>query len=122
MTTTISNGTTTVTLLTLGTLSLDQAAGNITHVIIGVAATATTLRPAGLRKGTFEAVIGQNAALAKTLSDMLAAAASFTLADTTVSSIGMTFVVPQGGNIELALDDDTRTVWSVTFDFQEIGS
>lgn len=122
MTTTISNGTTTVTLVTLGTLDVEQDAGNLGHTIIGAAALATTLRPAGLRKGTYEAVLGQNAALAQSLQTMLTATGTFTLADTTVTALGMTFILAPGGTAHLSLDDDTRSVWSVTFDFQEIGS
>ncbi|KNY06868.1 hypothetical protein [Microbacterium sp. GCS4] len=95
-----------------------RAARTIVHRIIGRPDPDVSYRPASLRSGQLTCVFAVEA-------DAHAAEAVFsvpqplTLNDTDVS-IGMTFIVPEGGSIEVELDDETRDVWLVRVDFEEV--
>lgn len=115
--TTISDGTTTITpVLTLGYES-SRDSRNIFHDVIGRDYPDVTLRAASLRHGTLTYLF-------ETEADSLAceqlhrADSTFTVTDDDRDSIGMAYVV--SGSITRTLDDDTRDLWTVAVDFQEI--
>ena len=117
MTTTISDGTnTTVPDLVLGYESTRET-GTIVHAIIGSASPDVTLRPAMLRTGRL-ALFYTTKDAAFAAEAMHNAASSFTIADTDVPDIGMTYVL--AGQLGQALEDTTRARWILTVPFQEI--
>lgn len=114
---TISNGTSTVTPVTVTGYAATRASRNVLHAIIGTPDPAVTLRPAGLRTGTLEALFDTRAD-AQSAVTILASDAALTFVDTDHPSISMTFVLD--GDVTMALDDDTRALWLVSFDYQEV--
>lgn len=119
MTTTITDGVTTITpILTLGYTSTREAR-NILHDIIGSAGYDVTLRAAGHRAGRL-------AFLVSTLTDALALEAmhaqpvTLHLEDDEHPGLNMTYVTV--GAIEVALDEESRARWVVTSGFQEVTS
>lgn len=117
MSSTITDGTTTVTPDAVIAYQSDQAAGNVLHPIIGSASDAVTLRPAGLRSGRMETVCA-SLAVAQSLRALVGSAARLTFADTTSASLGMTFVL--AGRMSLQLEPQSGAAWLVSFDYQEI--
>lgn len=117
MTTTLSDGITDVIPTLVTGWESTRDARNILHDIIGRADFDVTLRPAGLRSGTLEMLFSSldNALAAEAL---LVQAKSFTLEDTDRPTLNMTFVA--SGSITVAIDEDTRTLWTVACDFQEV--
>lgn len=98
--------------------SATRAARTIVHHIIGRPDPDISFRPASLRTGQLTCVFAlQDAALAA--ATVFAKPQPLTLADPDVA-IGMTFIVPEGGAIEVELDDETRDVWLVHVDFEEV--
>lgn len=104
-----------------------RAGGNIVHPIIGRRQPDVTLRPGGMRAGRLEllfddpnpAVAESASAAAETLHN---SAAVLTLRSDDRPSIGMSYVVPAGGNITRRLEDATREAWILAVDFEEIGT
>ena len=117
MTTTISDGTTTLTPLLITGWETARAARNVLHEIIERPAVDVTYRPAGLRFGTLEALLPtlEDALVLETL---LCQARPFTLADTDHPLLDMAFVA--SGDITVTLDDETRIQATVGWDFQEV--
>lgn len=99
--------------------SSTRSAGNIVHPVIGNPSPDVTLAAAGLRTGTLSM-------LCLNLADALAVQSLHTgpyvvvLADSDLPALNMTYVA--SGTIAIALDDETRTRWTVTVDFQEISA
>ena len=117
MTTTITDGTTTVTPILITGWDTARAARNVLHEIIERPAMDVTYRPAGLRYGTLEALL-PTLEDALTLEALLALARQFTLEDTDHPSLNMAFVA--SGDITVTLDDETRIQATVGWDFQEV--
>lgn len=121
-----------------------RTSNNREHRVPGRANSDFTLRPAGLRSGTLELVFATNAgtteyvidedgyvvpvdipgataeAASKACEDAHAAGQVLTLATAERDSILMTYVVRENGDITRRLDPQTRAVWIVTVDYQEI--
>lgn len=120
MTTTIAaaggGGTTTPTLV-LG-FRASRAGRNIIHDLIGEG-IAVTLIGSRLRSGTLELLypVKADAFAAEAL---LASKTTFTLTDTDVVEVGMSFVTD--GDVTVELDDATRDAWVVSVDFQQVES
>lgn len=95
-----------------------RAARTIVHRIIDRPDPDVSYRPASLRAGQLTCVFAAEA-------DAHAAVTAFctpqqlTLHDSDVA-IGMTFVVPEGGSVDIELDANTRSVWLVRVDFEEV--
>ena len=121
MTTTITASTGTPTTstptLVLG-YETTRAGANITHELIS-GDLAVVLRPGRLRSGTLRLFYPSESAAFGAM-DMHARRATFTLNDTDRAPVNMTYVVTDGGRVALTLDDETRTVWTVMVDFQEV--
>lgn len=103
----------------LTTYRVERRSRNLVSEIPGTSDTTVSLKPAGLRRGTHEAVF-ESAAAAHACADDLAGARTFTLEHTEVASVDMTFVIPNGGVIAVELNPATRVEYLVRFDFQEI--
>lgn len=116
MTTTLSNGTTTLTpKLILGWQS-DQATKTQIHPIIGSTTPDVTTRPALKRSGTLQ-VLFNTETQANTCRTMHTAAGTFTLTSTDLSHINMTYVVAGDTSVKIA---DTMNHWIVSIGYQEV--
>jgi hypothetical protein len=121
MGTTISNGTDTLTPELVDGWEPTREARTIVHTILGSNQGAVTLRPHALRSGTLAIVVGTDAAIATALESLLTAGDVLTLADTEQPTVNMSFVV--SGRVEgPRLDDETREVWLIDAEFQEVAS
>lgn len=87
------------------------------HPIEGRADVEATLKAAGLRSGELLAVFADEAA-ARTADARFAEVGIWQLVDTDVPAASMTFLVQ--APLELALDEDTQSVWLLTVGFQEV--
>ena len=93
------------------------------HDVINRANPAATLRVAGSRVGRiklgfFGPTAEEDSSAAET---SLAGASLFTyVTDPDRPTLGLTFVLPEGGQISRALDEVTRAAWTVEFDFREV--
>ena len=115
--TTITHDATTITPLTVDGYDTVRASRNIIHAIIGRPDPDVTLQPANLRTGTLRLVFA-TATAAFAAANLHALAGRFVLADTDIPQANMTYVL--AGSIESILDDETRTAWIVTVDYQEV--
>lgn len=109
----------TLTFEVLDGYSVQRNTETVVHNIIGTTENAVTLRGSGLRTGSLSGIVGYLDEVAWDFDAMLASPSIITLADTDRPGIGMDFVV--SGSHTLELDDDSRNVWRVTFDFEEVG-
>lgn len=112
---TYTDGTITPTLVDGYTIARESR--NIEHIILGRASSDFTLRPAGLRAGTLRLLFPLEAD-ATAAEAALSTAELFSLVTDDRDGLDMSFVVV-GGGVELALDDQTRSVWIVSVTFQE---
>lgn len=93
-------------------------ARNITHDVIGRAYPDVTILPGSLRTGTLKLTFTDENA--SRLCEQLHAYATVPLILTTDErdTVAMTYVVV--GKVGRDLDDETRSVWIVSADFQEV--
>ncbi len=116
MTTTLSDGTSTVVPILITGWATSRPARTVVHDIIDRSSPEVTLREAGLRTGVFEVVFA-TAADAFEAEAMHTQATAFTFADDTAGTFD--YVVPEGTEIEVELDE-TRRAWIVRVPFQEV--
>lgn len=116
MTTTLSNGTTTLTPTVVLGWNSEQSSKTQIHEILGSATPDVTTRPALLRSGTLEVLFATEAD-ANTCRTMHTAAGTFTLASTDLSYISFDYVVTGTVKVEM---DDTYTQWLVSIGYQEV--
>jgi hypothetical protein len=117
MASTISTSEETFTPVLIDGYKSSRASRNVIHNVLGANAPAVTLRAAGIRTGTLTALfvtLGE----AQALEAALAANDVLQFADTDNESLLMDFIVD--GGITVELDDDTRRLWLVEFDFHEV--
>lgn len=114
--TTLSDGTTTIEPILVTGWQTSRPARAVVHTIIDRPEPEVTLREAGLRVGVFELLFATlaEAAAAEALHTQ---AVSFTLTDDTVGTLDY---VVAGGDIDVELDDATRSLWLVRVPFQEV--
>jgi hypothetical protein len=117
MATTISNADDTLTPLLVEGWQSSRETGTVLHVVLGSNSPAVTVRPARLRTGTLR-TLWDDFTVACIVEQALAAGAVWTLADDDRPEIGMTFVV--SGAVELELDDETRRIAWVSFEYTEV--
>jgi len=90
----------------------------IYHPILGFSPTAVvSLRPARPRSGTMSLVVAEEW-IANNIVLTVCAGLVCRLEDTDRPALNMNFVVV--GDTTLELDDDTRDVWLITIDYQEV--
>lgn len=118
MTIAISDGITTYNPLLLTGWETSRQSGNVLHTIVGASAVDATLREAGLRTGELQFLCADmSAALAIEALVSQAVELSLTVTETDLS-IAMDFVA--SGSITVAIDEDSRELWTVGIEFQEI--
>lgn len=120
MSTTISNGTNTLTPRLVSGWKHTRESRSIVHDILGTSAPAVTLRPAALRSGTLLVVVGTDDNLVASMEGMFSAGDVLTIASTERPLVDMSFVAV--GDVTVTLDDETRTVWTIEVDFQEVAA
>lgn len=76
-------------------------------------------RPAKLRRGTLEFLLGTDTALVAAFDALMDDAAAFVFTDTDRALVGMTFALDASG-YTINLDDDTRDVWLATVNVVEV--
>lgn len=114
---TLTNGTITVDPQLIDGYESTRPSRNVVHAILGTNVPAFTLREAGLRTGKLRALV-LTRAVAVSLETMLSGDDLCTLTDADDSTLNMTFVCV--GDIAVSLDDDTRSLWWVEFEYQEV--
>src|SRR5690606_6363938 len=118
MATTISNGTDTLTPELVDGWEAAREGRTLLHTILGSNSPAVTLRASAPRTGTLRIVVGTDPSLAADIEAMLSAGSLLTLASTERAAVNMTFVV--SGEVTTSLDGDTRSVWLIEAEFQEV--
>ena len=117
MSTTISDGTTTITPeLVLG-YEVAQESRNVIHTILGRATPDVTLRFTNLRVGTLQ-MLFKTAEEAEAARQLHINPIVFIMTSTEIPEADMTYVV--SGSISTVLEDETRKLWTVSVDFQEV--
>lgn len=91
---------------------------NITHDLIGVSSPAVVLVPASVRSGSVEFTYPSRAD-AVTAVAFLGRGAVYTLVDTDLPELGLTFALADGGEAKLSQKNRGLT-WVVSVDFQEV--
>lgn len=117
MANTITDGTTVITPELILGWDATQETRNVIHTIIGKAAPDVTLKTAGLRTGTLE-LLFLTAADAITARTMLTQALPFLIESDEAFLDNFRFVV--AGAISSVLEDTTRSLWTLSIDFQEV--
>jgi hypothetical protein len=120
VTTTISNGTTTIVPDIMDGFDSTREVQSILIPIIGRADPDVVLRPAGSRSGTLNLVFAVEAAsVAAELAFATPVITPWTLADTDAASVGFKFVVGEG-SIVRELESETRAGWIVRVPYREV--
>jgi hypothetical protein len=115
--TTISDGTTTLTPMTVLGWAASREPRSRVHQLIGSQAPDVTLRPHALRSGTLS-ILCEDEAAAIAMEALHAAGVVLTLADDDVTSVGMSYVV--SGPLRTELDPVTLVRWLVIADYTEV--
>lgn len=115
----ISDGTTSVSVLMILGWDDSEPAGNIRHDIIGKAEPDFTLHPTGTREGTIRAVT-ETMAAGWSLRTLLKQPKVFTVVNTDLPGASMDFVLSEGGRVRVELDEVTRLRGVVSIDFTEV--
>ncbi|NYF29232.1 MULTISPECIES: hypothetical protein [unclassified Microbacterium] len=118
--TTITHASGTIVPTVVDGYEASSEARSIVHTVMGRTDPDITLRPAGMRTGTLSLVFATRAAAWAAFA-ILRVPQVLTLTDPDVPEVGMSFVVA-GGSISMGLDDETRSVWTVSVPFHEVQS
>lgn len=97
----------------------ESEARNVVHPILNRSDPDVTYRAAGLRTGTFTILIGEQAD-AFAAYDILRLPQTFAISDPDVPALSMSFVIPEGTKIGIALDPETQAAWIITVPFAEV--
>ena len=118
MATTITAGSVTITPTLVEGYAATAPARTLVHDILGRTAPDITLRPAGLRTGTLTLLIAVEARAVEAFTALCAGVVCTLASDE--RSISMPFIVPDGQQVGIKLDDTTRDHWHITVPFQEV--
>lgn len=114
---TATNGAGTVTpLMILSTYAATSGGRNVVHSLIG-GGLAVSLVGSDPRSGTFDAFFTVEADAWACLA-LHREPTTFTLTDTDVPAVNMTYAV--NGDVVIALDENTASVWTVSIGYQEV--
>lgn len=119
MATTVSNGTTTITVEGLDGWDSSRAGGNVIHPIVNSPAPSVSDRPASLRTGRHRFIVPELED-ALELESMLAAIGTFTLNDSNVSAVAMTFKL--AGRLAVYTDPGSSGKFVVDCEYAEVTS
>jgi hypothetical protein len=114
--TTLSNGTITVTPTGVEQYATERESRNIVHVILGTSAPAVDLSPAALRTGSLKCWMATRD-LATSVETLASSSLVITLADSTVPAQNMHFIATDSIAVE---PDEVSSAWIVSFGFQEV--
>lgn len=113
---TLTSGSTTIAPIAFSDYTSEQEGGSIRHEILGRTNPDVTLRPAGLRTGSFTLDFASETA-SSSARTALTAAAAWTLTHTERTSVNMRFIPRR---ISRPVDAGGR--WVVTVSYEEIGT
>lgn len=116
----LSNGTTTITPVVIDGFESSSEHGNVVHRILGSAEVDVLLRPATRPTGRMTLNLGADEVAAAAAEDALRTGTVWTLATGDRLTVDMRFVVT--GTVQRILDADTRDVWLIVFDWQEVAT
>lgn len=118
MSATITSGSITITPTLVLSYESQRTSASRGHELLG-GGVAVTMRPASLRTGTLELFfVDEATAYAAELAHRDSAV--FTLDEPERPTAAMSYVVAPGGRITRTLDDESRAVWTVSVDYQEV--
>lgn len=118
MTSTITHGSGVITPRVIEGYEANREARTVVHDILNRANPDVTLRAPGLRRGSLKCVFATEAEAVAAFG-VLGVPQILVLADDTVPSVGMSFVVAEG-DLAVMLDPETRVVWVVVVPFIEV--
>jgi hypothetical protein len=113
----ITDGATVTQPLTVDGYQSARQSRHVFNTVIGRAYPDVTLAPATQRRGTLRLVYTTEAAAAA-CERIHAGTAILTFTDSDLPTAGMTYVVD--GSITRQLDPESRFLWTVTIDYQEV--
>ena len=120
MSTSITHSSGTITPELINGYQASRTTRSIVHDILNRSSPDITLRAAGLRRGQFRCLFREQAD-ALTAYAALSIPQVLTIADPEVPAINMTFVVgPDGEDLDIELDDETRDLWWIVVPFVEV--
>lgn len=117
MSTTATDGLTVITPILVAGFEATRTGKNTLHDIIGRPDKEVTLHPAGLRSGTLTFLL-PNLAQAFAAEQMHSQPKVFTFTPDGLDELSMRYVLD--GSIVTALDPESRELWTVAVDFQEV--
>lgn len=121
MSTTITHSSGTITPDFVDGYEATRAGGTRVHPPIGAVFPDVTHRPASARSGRLVLVFfDEGTAFASY--EALSAPETFTLTSTDRASIDMSFVVPEGGDLAITLNRQSRRSWEIAVSYQEVAS
>lgn len=111
-----SSGAVSRPLLVLG-YSSARSGRNVFQDVLGSGVQDVTLVAAGLRSGTLTYLFASESEAAA-CERLHAGTDVLTLADTDLTSVGMSYVL--AGTLNRSLDSESRTLWTVSVDYREV--
>jgi hypothetical protein len=114
---TVSNATTTLEVLDILGYESERTSGNVVHDVIGTGTPTVTLGEMSLRTGTLQYLCATRAD-ATALENLHTQVGTVTLTEGDIGDVSMTYVC--SGRVSVKLDDESRSVWTVSVDFQEV--
>lgn len=118
MATTITHSTGTILPTVVNGYEASRESRTIVHPILNRSNPDVTFRAPGLRRGSLVCVFATETAAVAAFA-VLSVPQVLTLSDTSAPSVAMSFVVAEG-DLNVALDPETRVVWLVTVPFVEV--
>lgn len=116
--TTITHGAGVITPTIVDGYSARRTANTVVHDILNRSNPDVSLRAFGLRSGALTLVFADQTTALDAYA-VLSVPQVLSIMDPDVESIGMSFVVADG-DLEIALDEETRSVYVVTVPFREV--
>lgn len=117
--TTISDGTTAFTPVSVTGYATSHASRNVFHDILGRGDPDVSLGPASLRQGTLE-MFFETETDANNARVILTQPAVFTYTDDDLTTTSMRFAISD--TVAPALEDQTRELWTLSFGYRELAS
>ena len=114
--TTVTRGATVLTPLLVTGFESVQESGNLIHPILGTSAPSVSYAPSTLRTGTFEFLVA-TAAIAESWRSLHLTSGIFVFYD---ADNALTINYVPNGDVTVTLDDESRTLWLVKVDWQEV--
>lgn len=121
MSTYVTDGTTTVTPQAVDGFTSARVSGIRVHPILGASNPDITYQAAGLRTGTLRLIFAAEAD-ALTAETLHTTGSILTIVSTERAAVNFSYVAAEGDAVRVLLDDETRDVWIVEIDYQEVAA